>query len=237
MLDLYSTLEINQMKTSLLNVKTLTLTALVTCAGFALAQAPASVPASTTTSPQPPATADAPAQTNQATTVDKRGNYPRRGFRGPVSLADHKAMAEKRFARMDANGDGTISKEEFMALSEKRFKSMDLNQDGVITPDERRAMRKHFMRKGGKHGWGQRSWCQSGKCAEGPRKGMKHWRHGGCWRQGGQGPAAYGYGPYAMPPAMGNWQAPMMPGYSYDPRNAPMYGPVPSQMPAPAVNP
>ena len=221
------------MKTSLLNAKTLTLTALVTCAGFALAQTPTEAPAPTAADAQT-APVQAVPQTAQQGDKDNRRGYAKRGFRGPVSLADHQSMAEKRFARLDTNGDGVISKDEFMALSEKRFKAMDLNQDGVITPDERRAMRKHYMGKGGKHGWGKKHWRQGGKHSGDHRKGMKHWRRGGCGKQGAYGQAPYGYGPYAMPPAMGNWQAPMMPGYGY---GYPMYAPVPNQAPAQAPAP
>lgn len=198
------------MKISLQNAKAMTLTALLTVGGFALAQTAAKAPAQA-----PAAAATATEAASQPRMQDDMRDFPRRGFRGPVSLEDHRAMAEKRFARMDANGDGSISKDEFMALSDERFKAMDTNGDGVVTPDERRAMRKHFKHGGGKQ-WrqdGNRPW------------GKKHGRHHGCWQKPG-------YDRGMMPPAMGGWQAPAMPGYG--PGNGPWYMPgyVPGYAPA-----
>ena len=38
---------------------------------------------------------------------------------------------------IDKDGDGAINKSEFVASAEKRFARMDKNGDGRITPDER----------------------------------------------------------------------------------------------------
>lgn len=82
---------------------------------------------------------------------------------GAISRAEFMAQSEKRFARLDANGDGEISgdelpgrsglvasadtnkdgkisKAEYMAQAAARFAKMDANGDGKITPDEMKAM-------------------------------------------------------------------------------------------------
>lgn len=45
-------------------------------------------------------------------------------------------------ARADSNGDKAISRSEFRAAVEARFAKADANKDGSITPDERKAGRK-----------------------------------------------------------------------------------------------
>jgi len=45
-------------------------------------------------------------------------------------------------ARADSNGDKAISQSEFRAAAEARFAKADANKDGSITPDERKAGRK-----------------------------------------------------------------------------------------------
>ena len=178
-----------------MKIQTIGLGAFLTVAGFSLAglslaQAPAT------------AAGDTPgAQEVQKPTPYQ--NNVRRGFPGPLTLADHQAVAEKRFARMDANGDGTITKDEFMALSNKRFERMDLNKDGAITPDERRAMRKKFGHKGG--GWRHQQW------------------RNGCMKQGMRGPGNRGgYGPGYMPQQMPGYGQGYMPGYMPSYMQAPM---------------
>ncbi|GAA3735008.1 Ca2+-binding EF-hand superfamily protein [Sphingorhabdus rigui] len=45
-------------------------------------------------------------------------------------------------ARVDSNGDKAISQTEFRAAAEARFAKADANKDGSISPDERKAGRK-----------------------------------------------------------------------------------------------
>jgi len=84
----------------------------------------------------------------------------KRGFRmfnqadtnkdGSVSKAEYDAARGALFARMDANGDGTIETSELRAwiramparIRDARFKSLDANGDGKITADEFVARRK-----------------------------------------------------------------------------------------------
>jgi Ca2+-binding EF-hand superfamily protein len=55
---------------------------------------------------------------------------------------------EKRFERMDANADGVVTKDEARAASLSRFAKSDANDDGVVTREElRRAMMKHRRAK------------------------------------------------------------------------------------------
>lgn len=44
--------------------------------------------------------------------------------------------AEKRFARLDTNGNGVLDRGEFARSSKKRFKKLDSNGDGYVTDDE-----------------------------------------------------------------------------------------------------
>ena len=55
--------------------------------------------------------------------------------------ADTIARADRRFARLDANGDGTISKDEFRAPMLARFDRMDADHNGTVTRAERDAAR------------------------------------------------------------------------------------------------
>lgn len=65
-----------------------------------------------------------------------------RGFEGPMTLADMQARSDRRFDRMDANGDGVITSEE-MGDGEGRGARMleraDANNDGRITRAEMQA--------------------------------------------------------------------------------------------------
>ena len=65
---------------------------------------------------------------------------------GKVSKAEFLAAAksgkgdpEKRFARIDRNGDGMLDKSEIDAMLTRRFKRVDVNGDGVLSADERAA--------------------------------------------------------------------------------------------------
>lgn len=65
---------------------------------------------------------------------------------GKVSRAEFMATAKagkhdpaKRFAKLDANGDGMLDTAEINAMLNRRFKHLDANGDGVLSPDERAA--------------------------------------------------------------------------------------------------
>ncbi|QXQ08217.1 EF-hand domain-containing protein [Sphingosinicellaceae bacterium] len=47
----------------------------------------------------------------------------------------------RRFAKMDANGDGMLDKSEIDAMLARRFKRLDTDGDGVASADERAAAR------------------------------------------------------------------------------------------------
>lgn len=68
-----------------------------------------------------------------------------------VEAAILRMRAQRRLARLDENGDGTISEAEFVAPAERRLERVDANGDGRITKDELRAKR-HDRRKGRRHG-------------------------------------------------------------------------------------
>jgi Ca2+-binding EF-hand superfamily protein len=52
-----------------------------------------------------------------------------------------KAMIDQRFAKLDANGDGTVSLAEFASAGHDLINFADLNQDGEVTAWEYRAVR------------------------------------------------------------------------------------------------
>lgn len=51
-------------------------------------------------------------------------------------------IGERRFARLDADGDARVSFAEVAARLERRFQRIDSNGDGALTRDERRAARE-----------------------------------------------------------------------------------------------
>lgn len=71
---------------------------------------------------------------------------------GRISLDEWKARRaapartegapERRFARLDANRDGSLDAAELRPVLERRFERRDANKDSVLDRDERRA-RKH----------------------------------------------------------------------------------------------
>lgn len=67
---------------------------------------------------------------------------------GKVSRAEFLAAAKsgkadpaKRFAKIDANGDGTLDRAEIDAMLSRRFKRQDTNGDGLLGAAERTAAR------------------------------------------------------------------------------------------------
>lgn len=67
-----------------------------------------------------------------------------RGPGAPGSSASPEAinaMAARRFAQLDTNGDGVVDREEFRAQAARRFDMIDTNKDGVIDAAERQAAR------------------------------------------------------------------------------------------------
>lgn len=115
---------------------------------------------------------------------------------GAISRAEFMAQSDKRFARLDANGDGEISgdelpgrgrllastdtnkdgkisKAEYSAQAAARFAKMDTNGDGKITPDEMKAMGQR-MREGRGRGPGG-----GAPMGAGPMRGGHMGHHGG----------------------------------------------------------
>ena len=63
----------------------------------------------------------------------------------PVLADDHKRSGNQggdRFAAADSNGDWGISRSEFLAIAEKRFDKMDADGNGSLSKDEMRPPRR-----------------------------------------------------------------------------------------------
>ena len=73
---------------------------------------------------------------------------------GTPAMAGRGGFAERMFARLDTNGDGTIDREEFRAQAAKRFDRMDTNKDGKIDAAERQAARDAMRQMRGMRGNG-----------------------------------------------------------------------------------
>lgn len=67
---------------------------------------------------------------------------------GAISLQEWKARPaaakatgdpERRFAKLDKNGDGKLDASELVPTMEKRFTRMDTDKDGILTAAERKA--------------------------------------------------------------------------------------------------
>ncbi len=68
------------------------------------------------------------------------------GAVGGIGGMDHSQMMQKRFERLDVDGDGGLNQEEFGAISKKTGKSLDqisemfsvadTNEDGLLTKNE-----------------------------------------------------------------------------------------------------
>jgi Ca2+-binding EF-hand superfamily protein len=54
---------------------------------------------------------------------------------------------DKRFAKIDANGDGSLSAQELENHALARFNKADVNRDGKVTLDERSAQREEGMKQ------------------------------------------------------------------------------------------
>lgn len=81
--------------------------------------------------------------------VEKRTDRreKRMGRGGPDGKMGRHGGGMKMLARADTNGDKTISRAEFRAAAEARFAKADANRDGSVTADERRAGRGDGWRK------------------------------------------------------------------------------------------
>lgn len=64
--------------------------------------------------------------------------------------------AQRRFEKMDADGDGAIGPDEFGSRADKMFDKIDADGDGVITEQERSAAKDKMREHRGKRG--ERRW-------------------------------------------------------------------------------
>lgn len=74
------------------------------------------------------------------TDANKPAMRERRGKR--MGADGQRGQRGMGLARLDTNGDGTISRAEFAAPAMQRFDRADADGDGVVTPAERAAMRE-----------------------------------------------------------------------------------------------
>jgi Ca2+-binding EF-hand superfamily protein len=58
-----------------------------------------------------------------------------------ASTKPGKADPAKRFAKIDANGEGMLDRSEIDAMLARRFKTLDANGDGGVSAEERAAKR------------------------------------------------------------------------------------------------
>ncbi len=62
-----------------------------------------------------------------------------------VSMADgHKDRGMKRFERLDADKDGSVSLQEMLTRTDEQFERIDTDKDGVLSVEE---MADHMMRR------------------------------------------------------------------------------------------
>lgn len=57
------------------------------------------------------------------------------------AMAKAKGDVDRRFARLDRNGDGKLDSGELDAIFGKRFARIDADKDGFVTKEERKARR------------------------------------------------------------------------------------------------
>ena len=75
---------------------------------------------------------------------------------GKLSRAEFVANAKsgkgdpnKRFTKLDKNGDGAVDKSEIDAMLNRRFKRLDTNGDGLLSASEREAVRNRKAQNAG----------------------------------------------------------------------------------------
>ncbi len=74
-----------------------------------------------------------------AADTDGDGRISRAEMAAMATKGEHDPS--RRFDAIDTNHDGYLDKAEIRAALEKRFHRMDVNGDGILTPDERMAGR------------------------------------------------------------------------------------------------
>jgi hypothetical protein len=79
--------------------------------------------------------------------IDGDGKVSRSEFIAAVKSG--KADPARRFARIDANGDGTLDKPEIDAMLSRRFRRLDINGDGMLNAAERTTAQARKNRNAG----------------------------------------------------------------------------------------
>jgi hypothetical protein len=75
----------------------------------------------------------------------------RKGRRGMAGAGGPGGREGQRFARIDADGDGSVTQAEMLKAMMDRFDASDANKDGTVTREERRAAMRQ-MRLGMREG-------------------------------------------------------------------------------------
>ncbi len=80
-----------------------------------------------------------------AADTDGDGRVSRAEWTAMTSMATSKGGHDRsrQFDAIDANHDGYLDKDEIRLALEKRFHKLDINGDGSLTPDERMAAHMH----------------------------------------------------------------------------------------------
>lgn len=95
------------------------------------------------TAASPSGGADAKADQDRPQGMPAEPGRPRgRGFEGDMTLADMQARSDRRFERMDGNGDGVITSDEMGdgdGRGARMLERADANDDGRITRTEMQA--------------------------------------------------------------------------------------------------
>lgn len=82
----------------------------------------------------------------------KAGALTQDGFK-QISAERKRGFQDKRFDRLDANHDGTLTLSEFSAPETKMFTHLDKDKKGYVTKDDLKgAMHHHRFQKGDRHG-------------------------------------------------------------------------------------